>query len=79
MLETLNDSNVADRLILSFIYNDRDLKWETLNHVMDLENAKNYKVIFKSEEWKTFARKKESLAKEIVDAVNQKKKKQKKR
>jgi hypothetical protein len=70
MIKTLGDSNVADRLVLSFIYDEKRLKYEALYYVIDLKHAKNYKVIFESEEWKTMASKKESLAKEIVDAVN---------
>jgi hypothetical protein len=69
MVETLNDSNIFNRLILAFMYNHEELKADALSHITNLKKAQNYKTIFKLEEWKEFERKRESLAKEIKDAV----------
>jgi hypothetical protein len=65
MIDTLEDGNVLDRLVLSFVYRIDQLKKTTLRHVTNLK-----KTIFKSDEWKELARKKPSLATEIKKAVN---------
>jgi hypothetical protein len=67
MLETLKDGNVLDRLVLSFVYRIDQLKAKTLRHIV---NSK--KTIFDSDQWKELMRKNQSLAKEIVEAVNSK-------
>jgi hypothetical protein len=70
MLGTFNDSNIFNRLVLSFMYRNNELKNMALRYVTNMRSNQNYKVIFESDEWKKFAAKKELLAKEIVDEVN---------
>jgi hypothetical protein len=58
MLGTFNDSNILNRLVLSFMYRNEELKEKALYYVTKLDNSQNYKVIFESDEWKKFASKK---------------------
>jgi hypothetical protein len=60
MVKTLDESNVLERLILAFRFNNRHLKSKILAYVADLDKA-----IFESAGWQEFARKEKLLAEKI--------------
>lgn len=72
MVDTLNDSNIFDRLVLAFRWNQRRLKSKALDYVIDLENEQNCETIYGSDKWAKLEEMNEALAEEIFETINKK-------
>jgi hypothetical protein len=67
--DTITNENVLERLIVGFYYMNAELKKAALQHIVNVENAMNYRVLFFSQGWIELCEKRRKLAEEITTAI----------
>jgi hypothetical protein len=67
--DAITNENVLERLSFGFYFMDAELKKAALQHIINIENAMNYRVLFSSQGWNELCVKSRELAQEISTAI----------